>query len=152
MSAEQSKSVGSAISIKGVVKEFTRGGQTLRVLDSLDLHVPEGSFEALMGPSGSGKSTLLNLIAGLDKPTSGEITVAGPSATDEYFARTEATRMAKIRERISAREERIVPPRRKRAIDRPTAFGAQLADLSTAQVIAAPITGKESMLLLRFMD
>lgn len=38
----------------------------------------------------------------------GEITVAGPSATDEYFARTEATRMAKIRERISAREERIV--------------------------------------------
>ena len=77
MSAEQSKSVGSAISIKGVVKEFTRGGQTLRVLDSLDLEVPEGSFEALMGPSGSGKSTLLNLIAGLDKPTSGEITVAG---------------------------------------------------------------------------
>ena len=47
------------------------------MLNSLDLEVPEGSFEALMGPSGSGKSTLLNLIAGLDKPTSGEITVAG---------------------------------------------------------------------------
>ena len=39
------------------------------MLDGLDLDVPEGAFEALMGPSGSGKSTLLNLIAGLDRPT-----------------------------------------------------------------------------------
>ena len=74
---EQEKSAPAAIRVRGVVKEFTRGGETLRILDGLDLDVPEGSFEALMGPSGSGKSTLLNLIAGLDKPTSGSIEVAG---------------------------------------------------------------------------
>jgi putative ABC transport system ATP-binding protein len=96
MSAEQSKSAGSAISIKGVVKEFTRGGQTLRVLDSLDLEVPEGSFEALMGPSGSGKSTLLNLIAGLDKPTSGEITVAGARLDRMSDAEITAWRAANV--------------------------------------------------------
>ena len=48
-----------------------RGKEPIHVLDKLDLDVPDGSFEALMGPSGSGKSTLLNLIAGLDRPTSG---------------------------------------------------------------------------------
>src|SRR6202011_2079052 len=43
----------------------------------VDLDVPSGAFEALMGPSGSGKTTLLNLIAGLDRPTSGSVHVAG---------------------------------------------------------------------------
>jgi putative ABC transport system ATP-binding protein len=47
------------------------------VLENLSLEVPEGAYEAFMGPSGSGKSTLLNLIAGLDKPTSGSAKVAG---------------------------------------------------------------------------
>ncbi len=67
------------IDVRKVVKSFERGGQTLRVLDALDLQIAEGAFDALMGPSGSGKSTLLNLIAGLDKPTSGEVLVAGAS-------------------------------------------------------------------------
>jgi len=49
----------------------------LKVLDGLDLDIPVGSYEALMGPSGSGKSTLLNLIAGLDRPTSGTIEIGG---------------------------------------------------------------------------
>lgn len=65
------------IQLRGLTKEFTRGGETIRVLESLDLDVPKGSFEALMGPSGSGKSTLLNLIAGLDRPTSGSILIDG---------------------------------------------------------------------------
>jgi putative ABC transport system ATP-binding protein len=65
------------IKIVGVSKTFARGGQTLRVLDGINLEVPSGGFEALMGPSGSGKTTLLNLIAGLDTPTSGTIEVAG---------------------------------------------------------------------------
>jgi putative ABC transport system ATP-binding protein len=75
--SETSTAKPPAISVRRVVKEFTRGGETIRVLDELDLDVEQGAFEALMGPSGSGKSTLLNLIAGLDRPTRGEITVAG---------------------------------------------------------------------------
>jgi putative ABC transport system ATP-binding protein len=65
------------IQLRGVGKSYERGGERLKILNELDLDVPTGSFEALMGPSGSGKSTLLNLIAGLDRPTSGSITIAG---------------------------------------------------------------------------
>ena len=60
-----------------VRKVYQRGKEDLTVLQDLDLTIHEGAFEALMGPSGSGKSTLLNLIAGLDRPTSGTIRVAG---------------------------------------------------------------------------
>jgi len=67
----------SLVSVKGVNKTYTRGGETLVVLDDLNLEVPKGDFLALMGPSGSGKSTLLNLIGGLDTPTSGSIEVDG---------------------------------------------------------------------------
>jgi len=65
------------VSIKQVVKGYTRGRQRVEVLHSLDLTVDKGAFLALMGPSGSGKTTLLNLIGGLDRPDRGEITVAG---------------------------------------------------------------------------
>jgi putative ABC transport system ATP-binding protein len=65
------------VSIKQVVKNYTRGKQRVEVLHSLDLEVANGEFLALMGPSGSGKTTLLNLIGGLDRPDSGEIVVAG---------------------------------------------------------------------------
>lgn len=65
------------IRVDNVHKSFTRGSETLHVLDGLSLEIARGSFEALMGPSGSGKSTLLYLIAGLDKPTSGMIEVGG---------------------------------------------------------------------------
>ena len=67
----------SLVSVKGVNKTYARGGETLVVLDDLNLEVPKGDFLALMGPSGSGKSTLLNLIGGLDTPTSGSIEVDG---------------------------------------------------------------------------
>lgn len=60
-----------------VRKVYHRGKEELTVLQDLDLDIAEGAFEALMGPSGSGKSTLLNLIAGLDRPTSGTIRVGG---------------------------------------------------------------------------
>ena len=63
------------IHLSGVTKTYERGGEKLEVLANLDLEVPRGSFEALMGPSGSGKSTLLNLMAGLDRPTSGTIEI-----------------------------------------------------------------------------
>jgi putative ABC transport system ATP-binding protein len=64
------------VELRGVTKVFYRGKEELRVLERIDLDVPEGSFEALMGPSGSGKTTLLNLIAGLDRPSSGSARVA----------------------------------------------------------------------------
>jgi putative ABC transport system ATP-binding protein len=67
----------SLVSVSGVKKTFWRGSESVTVLDGLSLEVAAGSFEALMGPSGSGKSTLLNLIAGLDRPTSGSIKVGG---------------------------------------------------------------------------
>jgi putative ABC transport system ATP-binding protein len=65
------------IKLKGIKKIYQRGKQDIPVLDGIDLEISEGSFEALMGPSGSGKTTLLNLIAGIDRPTSGTLEVAG---------------------------------------------------------------------------
>ena len=65
------------VTLRGIGRSFVRGKETIQVLDKLDLEVPAGSFEALMGPSGSGKSTLLNIIAGLDRPTTGAAVVAG---------------------------------------------------------------------------
>ncbi|HEX4153384.1 MAG TPA: ABC transporter ATP-binding protein [Steroidobacteraceae bacterium] len=67
----------SIVSLRDVVKHYTRGKQDIPVLDNLNLDIAQGEFVALMGPSGSGKTTLLNLIGGLDTPTSGEITVVG---------------------------------------------------------------------------
>ena len=65
------------VEIRNVHKTFSRDAQKIDVFTGLTLDIAEGSFLALMGPSGSGKSTLLNMLAGLDKPTSGTITVAG---------------------------------------------------------------------------
>ncbi len=65
------------IEIRNLRKVYKRDKQEVVVLDGINLDVPDGAFEALMGPSGSGKTTLLNLIAGIDKPTSGSIKVAG---------------------------------------------------------------------------
>ena len=65
------------VGIRSLSKYYTRGDQIIPVLVDIDLDVAAGDFIALMGPSGSGKSTLLNLIAGIDKPSSGEIDIAG---------------------------------------------------------------------------
>jgi putative ABC transport system ATP-binding protein len=63
------------VRVHGVHRYFKRGSERLDVLNDLTLNVPEGEFFGLMGPSGSGKTTLLNLIAGLDKPSEGEVWV-----------------------------------------------------------------------------
>jgi putative ABC transport system ATP-binding protein len=65
------------VSLRDVVKTYTRGKQQVEVLHHLSLEIAAGDFVALMGPSGSGKTTLLNLIGGLDRPTQGEVSVAG---------------------------------------------------------------------------
>lgn len=65
------------VEIRNLGKHYRRGSQIVPVLMGIDLDVSSGDFLALMGPSGSGKSTLLNLIAGLDRPSSGSLHVAG---------------------------------------------------------------------------
>jgi putative ABC transport system ATP-binding protein len=65
------------VSIRRLTRDYRRGEQTISVLVRINLDIVRGEFVALMGPSGSGKSTLLNLIAGIDKPTAGTITVGG---------------------------------------------------------------------------
>src|SRR5512147_701458 len=65
------------VDVQQVRKVYRRDSQEITVLDGIDLQVPEGEFVALMGPSGSGKTTLLNLVAGIDRPTSGQVIVAG---------------------------------------------------------------------------
>jgi putative ABC transport system ATP-binding protein len=65
------------VRVRNVDKIFRRGAEDVRVLSNLDLDIASGEFLALMGPSGSGKSTLLNLLAGLDRPTTGSIEVGG---------------------------------------------------------------------------
>ena len=65
------------VAVRALSKYYTRGGQIIPVLVDINLDVHAGDFVALMGPSGSGKTTLLNLIAGIDKPSSGELRIAG---------------------------------------------------------------------------
>lgn len=79
---------GSAVvELRGVTKSYARGKEQIAVLDGLDLTVRKGAFEAFMGPSGSGKSTLLNLIAGVDRPTTGSVRVAGLDISEMGDAR-----------------------------------------------------------------
>ncbi len=63
--------------LRDIVKSYRRGQQRVPVLERISFGIAAGEFLALMGPSGSGKSTLLNLIAGIDRPDSGTLRVAG---------------------------------------------------------------------------
>lgn len=65
------------IECRELTKTYHKGEATITPLHELDLDVPSGDFLALMGPSGSGKTTLLNLIAGIDRPTSGQLRIEG---------------------------------------------------------------------------
>lgn len=70
---------GIAVRAVDVRRHYTMGESLIRAVDGVTLHVNEGEFVALLGTSGSGKSTLMNLIAGLDRPTSGAVYTQGRS-------------------------------------------------------------------------
>jgi putative ABC transport system ATP-binding protein len=73
----ESKPSQLLIDLRDVVKTYETGAGGVTVLKDIDLRVNEGEFVGVVGPSGSGKSTLLNMITGIDRPTSGEVYVAG---------------------------------------------------------------------------
>jgi putative ABC transport system ATP-binding protein len=80
------------VEIRDVTKQYHKGGETITPLDGVSLDIDTGELVSLMGASGTGKSTLLNLIASIDHPTSGTITVAGTDIT-----RLSRTRLAQWR-------------------------------------------------------
>src|SRR6188474_3922156 len=82
------------VRITGVHKYFRRGSERIDVLQGLNLEVQGGEFLGLMGPSGSGKTTLLNLIAGLDRPSEGEVWVG-----EQCISRMSETQLARWRTR-----------------------------------------------------
>ncbi|PZG21384.1 ABC transporter ATP-binding protein [Nonomuraea aridisoli] len=65
------------VRVRGLVKEHGQGQSRVRAVDAVDLEVPQGQTLAVMGPSGCGKSTLLHLLGGLERPTDGEVWLAG---------------------------------------------------------------------------
>src|SRR3954451_1429635 len=70
----------TAISLRGVSKAFGHGGSAVVALEKINLDVARGEFVCLVGASGCGKSTSLNLMAGLDRPTIGDVSVHGRTA------------------------------------------------------------------------
>jgi putative ABC transport system ATP-binding protein len=82
------------IQCRALTRQYTRGENVITPLDALDLDIEAGEFLALMGPSGSGKTTLLNLLAGIDRPTSGALTIDGVD-----IARLSRSRLAAWRSR-----------------------------------------------------
>jgi putative ABC transport system ATP-binding protein len=70
------------IEVRGLGRDYRDGKHALTVLDGVDLSIPARQFVAITGPSGSGKSTLLGLMAGLDRPSRGSVSIGGVQITD----------------------------------------------------------------------
>ncbi len=80
------------LEIRNLSKVYQRDSQAIPVFEAINLDIVAGEFLVLMGPSGSGKTTLLNLIAGLDRPTTGQISVSGEDVTEMTNRRLAAWR------------------------------------------------------------
>ena len=70
------------VTASGLTRSYGQGEATVHALAGVDVAFPTGAFTAIMGPSGSGKSTLMHLLAGLDRPTSGSVVLAGTELAD----------------------------------------------------------------------
>lgn len=75
MNTEPPKEPSAVIRVKGLYKIYRVGETKVRALNGVSFEIPKGEFVAIVGTSGSGKSTLLNMLAGLEKPTKGEILI-----------------------------------------------------------------------------
>lgn len=82
--------------LTGVSRTYQKGKERVEVLHNLDLDIPDGDFIAVMGPSGSGKTTLLNLLGGLDRPSSGTVTVGGAEISSMSNSQLSAWRSTNI--------------------------------------------------------
>ncbi|HAM60977.1 MAG TPA: macrolide ABC transporter permease/ATP-binding protein MacB, partial [Psychrobacter sp.] len=78
--------------VKGLIKEFRAGEQTIRVLHDIDLTIHQGEMVAIIGQSGSGKSTLMNILGCLDQATAGDYKIYG-----QPVSRLDADELAKLR-------------------------------------------------------
>ncbi|GHE05402.1 macrolide ABC transporter ATP-binding protein [Defluviimonas sp. 20V17] len=93
----ESRAPGRAIvACRGLSKIYTDGAVEVRAVDGLDLDIAAGDFATLSGPSGSGKTTLQNMIGGLDRPTSGSVTVDGEDLSSLNTAHLAELRLHKI--------------------------------------------------------
>jgi len=82
MTSDNHNSGGTAIRLSAIHKSFASAGESLAVLDNINLSVAQGTIVALLGVSGSGKSTLLNIVSGLVKPDRGEVCLQGAASSD----------------------------------------------------------------------
>ena len=92
--ADHETGSGGVVRVAGVRKTYESEGMPVRALRGVDFEMAVGEFVAVMGPSGCGKSTLLNLVAGLDTPSEGEVSVAG-----EPLAGKDENDLARMRRR-----------------------------------------------------
>lgn len=76
---KQITSAKSLIDLQGVTKDYETPAGSFRALDNVSLTIPQGQYAAVVGKSGSGKSTLLNMMTGIDRPSSGQVTINGAS-------------------------------------------------------------------------
>ncbi|MGE5815130.1 MAG: ABC transporter ATP-binding protein [Acidobacteriota bacterium] len=126
------------IELRDVSKTVTSGSGTLTILKPVTLSIPAGSFVAITGPSGSGKSTLLGLIAGLDAPTTGHISIDGTDITglsEDALARLRGSKIGFVFQffhlipSLTALENVLVPLELAGAVDAPTRAQALLKEV-----------------------
>jgi putative ABC transport system ATP-binding protein len=92
--ADEAPAAGPVVSATDLTRRYGEGDTAVDALRGVSLDVPKGQLTAVMGPSGSGKSTLMHILAGLDKPTTGEVTIAG-----EALSKLNDSDLTKLRRR-----------------------------------------------------